>query len=356
MAPLGDDSKKPSSFQRKGRPHRASSGAKAGSAIIPLVFYPDEVIFAPTAACNLGCAHCFSRAIGPEKEALSVEGACAFLSSCLAAGREDILVGFSGGEPFLRLDFLCEVSAFAAKKGFLFSRVITNGAFGASHGERVKALKRLFGAGFDGKVALSFDSFHGQGAKAAARFIRAAIDISGDSSAAEIWSAIPADLGDEAFLGAFREAAALLGAEAPLSFSRFMKPGRFLLRGKDFAVPVYRFCQSLPAGKMRWNARRWFADDLCEGLGRCFFAHPGGDVAPCCGFANSHPALSIGRIGDGYAALLEKALSSRAVGICQGTGLEAFRKQLEDKGVKFPGKTDDQCAFCAYALERGFIA
>ena len=315
------------------------------------MFFAEEVIFAPTAACNLSCAHCF--AYPPplmQNEALSAEAACAFLSSCLDAGREDILVGFSGGEPFLRLEFLAQVSAFAAERGFLFSRVTTNGAFGASEAKREEALKALFDAGFDGKVALSFDSFHGQGAKEAARFIRSCLDISADNSAVELWSAIPARSTDAEFYCTFCEAAALLGCEVPVSAEAFAKPCRFLLRGRDFAIPVYRFRQSLPAALMRWDAARWFEDDLCEGVGRCFFVHPDGSVAPCCGFANAQAHLLMGKIDHGYAALMQKALSSPAVRICQETGLSAFRKKLERRGVELPGKTDDICAFCEWVL------
>ena len=317
------------------------------------MFFAEEVIFAPTAACNLSCEHCF--AYPPQSaEALSAEAACAFLSSCLDAGRDDILVGFSGGEPFLRLDFLAQVSSFAAERGLLFSRVATNGAFGQSAAKRDEALKALFGSGFDGKVSLSFDSFHGQSAKEAARFIRSCLDISGDNTAVEISSAIPAGSSDAAFYSTFCEAAALLGCEAKVSLEAFARPGRFLLIARDFAVPVYRFRQSLPAALQRWDSARWFADDLCEGVGRCFFVHPDGAVAPCCGFANSHPSLLIGKIGDGYAALMQKALCSPAVRICQETGLSAFRKKLEKSGVRLPGKTDDQCAFCGWALDQSF--
>ena len=318
------------------------------------MFFPEEVIFAPAAACNLSCPHCFAQSPAFNKKALAAESAAAFLSSCLDAGREDILVGFSGGEPFLRLEFLAEVSAFAAAKGLMFSRVITNGAFGSSHQERENALEALFAAGFDGKVALSFDSFHGQAAKDAASFICSALEISGDNSSAEIWSAIPEGSSDAAFYSVFCEAAALLGCDARISLSAFMKPCRFLLRGRDFAVPVHRFRQSLPADAQRWNARRWFEDDLCEGPGRCFFVHPDGCAAPCCGFANAHPALLIGHISEGYSALMEKALAAPAVRICQETGLSAFRKQLEARGVNFPGKTDDPCGFCGWLLERGY--
>ena len=316
------------------------------------MFFPEEVIFAPTNACNLSCAHCFVHEARPQKNELAADAACGFLASCLEAGREDILVGFSGGEPLMRESFISEVSSFAAAQGFLFSRVTTNGVFGASAEEREAALKAIFDAGFDGKVALSFDSFHGQGAKEAARFIRSCLDISGDNSAVEIMSAIPQCGDDAGFYSVFCEAAALLGCEAEVVAKDFARPCRFLLRGRDFAIPVYRFRQSLTASEMRWDAARWFEDDLCEGVGNCFFVHPDGSVAPCCGFANAHPALLIGKINDGYDALMQKALSHPAVRVCQGTGLLAFRKQLERSGVKFPGKTDDQCAFCGWALGR----
>ncbi len=310
------------------------------------MFYPEEIIFAPASSCNLHCSHCFS---GRDycRETFTAEEACAFLDSCLAAGRGDLLVGFSGGEPFLRADFLCTVSAFAAGKGFLFSRVMTNGMFGASPEERRKMLSRLFDAGFDGKVALSFDRFHGQSPEEAAEFLFAVLDCAGDSSAAEIWSVIPADGEDRAFFRAFRQMAEILGAGAP-SWRAFRKPGRFLLRGNGFFIPVYRSRQSFSAADMRWNARRWFREDFCRGPGNCFFVHPDGMVAPCCGFSNRQPELLLGPAGAGYTELMRRAGCSPAVEACFVRGLASLRKELEAQGFSFPGKTEDPCAFCGY--------
>ncbi len=315
------------------------------------MFYPEEVIFAPASACNLVCKHCFAP---HNNEALSIDSACTFLSSCLKANRSDLLVGFSGGEPFLCMDFICEVSAFACKNDFLFSRVVTNGIFGNSMLERELALERLFASGFDGKIALSFDSLHGQGAKEAAHFLLAAIGISSDTTVAEIWSVIPQNA-DASFFNVFQEAAAILELEVPIEAKDFMKPCRFLLRSDDIVIPVYRFYEALPPYKMSWDAKNWFQDDFCEGLGRCFFVHPDGSVAPCCGFANFYPKILIGTIDEGYATLMENAKISPGVSICQGEGISAFREKLEAEGIAFPGKASDQCAFCAYLFENGLF-
>lgn len=335
------------------------------------MFYPREIIFAPSNRCNLKCRHCFLSDGGAENAysaELSAEDACSFLTSCANAERNDLLVGFSGGEPFLRLDFLCAVSRRAVELDFLFSRVITNGVFASSE-KRIRAdVGKLRDSGFDGKIALSFDSFHGQSPEAAAFFIRTVIDVFGDSSAAEIWSVIPAASGfdgrdekkenphDEKCCGRFLKLAELLDADIepfPFDAAAFSKPGRFVLRGKDFFVPVYRNRQSFGVETMRWDSKQWFTDDLCEGPGHCFFVHPDGNVAPCCGFANHREVLKIGRLDDGYETLMRNASTSAAVDACYRKGLNRWRREREKEGVAFPGRTDDICAFCDYLCSTG---
>ncbi|MCR4900367.1 MAG: radical SAM protein, partial [Treponema sp.] len=65
-------------------------------------FYPDEIIFASTTACNLHCEHCF---VNRNPLQLDIEQAVAFLRDCAASGKIE-RVGFSGGEPFLYMEFL----------------------------------------------------------------------------------------------------------------------------------------------------------------------------------------------------------------------------------------------------------
>ncbi len=325
------------------------------------MFNPEEIIFAPSLRCNLKCPHCFLSGDGTPGAGsiLDAGEACSFLKSCLESGRDDLSVGFSGGEPFLSLDFLCRVSEFAFESGFVFSRVITNGVFSNSKEEIKSALLRLRDSGFDGKIAMSFDGFHGQKAEEAAFFLRTVLDVFCDSSSAEIWSVMPSPGDSLEFYPEFLKTAEILEAEitpCPRGSQDFFKPGRVVLRGPDFFIPVYKNRRSFGSWNLKWNGENWFSDDFCEGPGQCIYIHPDGSVAPCCGFANYRDALKIGSINDGYKALIETAAKSPAVSVCFGKGLGTWRAELESQGFRFPGKTGDICAFCDYlcTIENGF--
>lgn len=325
------------------------------------MFYPEEIIFAPSSRCNLKCPHCFvpGKSLYGDSPVLEVGEACSFLASCLEAGRSDLLVGFSGGEPFLCLDFLCGVSEFAVEAGFLFSRVVTNGVFSRSREEIKAGLCRLRDSGFDGKIALSFDVYHGQNAEDAAFFLQTAMDVFGDSSAGEIWSVIPPEDRAVEFYHVLIKTGEILEASFnPPSVSPLdiLTPGRLVLEGRDFFIPVYNNRRSVSAVDLKWDGENWFSDDFCEGPGQCIFVHPDAAAAPCCGFANYRDALKIGHIREGYSALMDNASKSPAVFVCYEKGLGARRSELEAGGFVFPGKTGDICAFCDYlcSIENGF--
>ena len=77
-------------------------------------FFPEEVIFAASNECNLHCPHCF---ITRKPIKLSSQDAIHFLESCKGSTIRQI--GFSGGEPFLQLDFLLDVIKYAVDKACL---------------------------------------------------------------------------------------------------------------------------------------------------------------------------------------------------------------------------------------------
>ncbi len=109
------------------------------------MFEPTQIIFAPTTRCNLECSHC--RVTRTDDE-LSVEDAVRLLESCVTHGVDRI--GFSGGEPFLRAEFLLEVCKAAVEQGMYFDRIMTNGVWFADEVELREKLQPLFDAGFDG--------------------------------------------------------------------------------------------------------------------------------------------------------------------------------------------------------------
>ena len=71
------------------------------------MFCPTEIIFSATTACNLHCAHCF---VNRNPKRLIAEDAVKFLKSTIEANSSIDRIGFSGGEPFLYLDFIIELT------------------------------------------------------------------------------------------------------------------------------------------------------------------------------------------------------------------------------------------------------
>lgn len=331
-------------------------------------FRPDEIIFAPTGQCNLYCAHCRVKRGAAELDAAA---AIRFLDDCLEAGAagpasdgkapaEIERVGFSGGEPFLMPGFLVALSRAAADRGLLFDRLMTNGDWWADEGELRSALGDLYEAGFDGILGLSYDAYHGQDPARLAVFLGAYYAIWGRKDGAELLSVRSPD--DEAFFEGLDALAASLGGRVE---RRGGEPYRIVDEayrsrtaadpddGSGLCLPILRSARSASAEEGAWEAPAWFEDDYCEGPGQVLYVHPDGSVAVCCGFANERPELILGTIDQGYAALMAAAAAAPHVGACYERGLGALRRELEAKGVAFPGKTGDICFFCDYLCERG---
>ncbi len=319
------------------------------------MFDPDEVIFAPTGRCNLACAHC---RVPRDSGELRIDEASAFLASCAEAGLSR--VGFSGGEPFLRLDFLTALTGVAVEAGLFFDRLMTNGDWWASEAELGDSLAAVYGSGFDGLVGLSYDAYHGQTPDRVATFLSAVYAASGRRDAAEILSVRSDD--DAGQLSGLQVIAARLGGRLETDGREPVRivDEAFLRRspadpddGSALSLPVQRFPRSPGASEDGWGANAWFREDYCEGPGNVFYVHPDGRVAVCCGFANERPSLCIGTVRDSFATLMENAAASPVVRARYDTGLGALRERLEARGERFPGKADDPCFFCDYLCSRG---
>jgi len=294
---------------------------------------------------------------GPE---LAIEAAVSFLDSCSAAGVER--VGFSGGEPFLRLDFVVAVTAAAVDRGMYFDRLMTNGDWWATEASLHEALGAVADAGFDGVLGLSYDAYHGQAPERVAAFMAAAYEAFGRRDAVEILSVRSPD--DEAFFRGLEAVAAALGGrlEYELGEPSRIVDDAYLGRseadpddGSDLVAQVVRSPRSRSAEEGAWDAERWFADDYCEGPGNVLYVHPDGGVAVCCGFANERPQLIVGTVGDAVDAIVAEAAARPLVRACYEVGLAATRKRLEAEGVRFPGRTGDACFFCDYLCGEGLV-
>ena len=127
-------------------------------------FFPTEIIFSTTNACNLNCPHCF---VKKSTQKLDVQNAKDLIEECYNFKDSNNFpfinkIGFTGGEPFLYKDFLFEVTKFAIEKDFLFDQIMTNGCWWKSEEELNETLQTLYDIGYDGKIGLSWDIFHNQ--------------------------------------------------------------------------------------------------------------------------------------------------------------------------------------------------
>ena len=290
-------------------------------------FYPSEIIFSVTNACNLHCQHCF---VSRNPKKLDIEAAKKFLEGCVEASRENPelpkieKIGFSGGEPFLYTEFILELTKTAVSLDLLFDQIMTNGDWWLDEASLSTTLHSLYEAGYDGKIGLSWDSFHGQSAERMEKFILTVQEI----------------FGEEAINIQIVE-----GGSLPLATPQL----DFLVKHPE--IKVYHLPQTYPANdESGWQAHHWFKEDYCQGPGNILYIHSDGNIAPCCGFANENRALFIGHITDSFEKVIEKASSNLLIKRCFEEGLSYYRhhelkKLLRAEGKKLPGKTSDICTF-----------
>lgn len=309
------------------------------------MFKPTEIIFSSTTACNLHCEHCF---VSRTPKKLSIEDAKTFILSCKNASDSHIeKIGFSGGEPFLYLEFLIEITKFTISQDLMFDQIMTNGDWWKTEEDLKKPLQELYNAGYDGKIGLSWDAFHGQKAERMNLFIHTVKEFFGPDSI-NIQTVISDNKGG----GSLPLVPAVPASTTPSAGSDAARNACL----QNFSIPQYLLPQTFPSEDPRsWNSRRWFKDDYCAGPGNILYIHSDGNIAPCCGFANENPALFIGKITDTYQDIIKNAQENPLVKICYETGLGKYRKQLKKQlhkqGKKFPGKTNDICSFCDFVCK-----
>jgi len=290
-------------------------------------FRPTEVLFSPTADCNLDCPHCTTE---KSDQKLPVNIAGEFLSGCLKAGMKR--VGFTGGEPFLNPGFIYSITRLAVEEGMLFDRIMTNGVWYKNKTKLKSVLERLRASGYDGDICVSVDAFHRQNLKKLAMFIE---------TVALVWNR--PDMVSIAFIGKASEGATRKKLK---DLARLVDKGIMLKKIKIDISPVGKASRFRKA----WG-KKWFKDDYCAGPGNTLFVLPNGDVKPCCGYATDSDRLTIGNIRrDSANDMIARARKDSFVSAVFGAGLGKIRISMEKSGFKFPGKTDNHCFFCHYLL------
>lgn len=295
-------------------------------------FRPEEVLFSPAADCNLSCGHCD---IPRDGKTLSSGLAGKFLLGCKKVGVKR--VGFTGGEPFLALDFLCALTKRAVEEGFLFDRIMTNAVWWRGENELKRSLIKLFNAGYDGSICVSVDAFHAQDIKKVARFIELA---------AHIWRR--PDIVSIAYTSGAKDSRTKAKLDALNALVKKADSGIFLRTFKVELAPVGKASRF----KDPWDGK-WFREDYCRGPGNVFFVMPDGSVKPCCGYATERRELSIGNIKkDSAEDIMRNLKKNRFVDAVFKRGLSRIRARLERAGARFPGKTLSHCYFCNYILTK----
>lgn len=306
-------------------------------------FHPEEVLLCLTTRCNLSCAHCVTPRSGNK---LSEASAKRFLRGCRALGIRRI--GFTGGEPFLAVDLLVNLTGYAVGHDMLFDRIMTNAAWFKDKAHLKAALGKVHAAGYDGSICVSVDAFHAQDLNKAALFIK---------EASSLWGR--GDLISIAYTKGSREnkTMAMLKKIARLLDLRMGKAGgRIFLKGRDLFIKTEAIDLSGigKASRLKepWDGT-WFKEDYCRGPGNIFFVMPDGSVKPCCGYATDRPELTIGNIKRGRpAGIIKKFRGQRFPTAVFSKGLSYLRKELQKRGFRFPGKTSNHCYFCYYLLTK----
>jgi radical SAM protein with 4Fe4S-binding SPASM domain len=283
---------------------------------------------------------------------LDVAAALRFLEDAHAAGVG--VLGFTGGEPFLYPEFLHTLCRRAARLGFRFDKVMTNGVWHADRRHLREVLGELAAAGFSGKLGLSVDKFHGAHTPKAAEFCRTAREVFGrDTIVSLSYASRHPDRGLEPVQALAGELGAVVEWSAVLRRYLLVSPELTMTLNWNHLAPVER-AERLTGG---WDGN-WFAEDYCEGPGQALIVTPKGDVKPCCGFASDLDQLTIGNIyRDRVRTIIRRARRHPYVGKVFRQGLTAIRDEILARDPDaLPGATSNHCYFCWYVLTRGLAA
>ena len=301
-------------------------------------FKPEEVLFCPTSQCNLHCRHC---TVKHSKKSLSLKSSIKFLRQCAKANIDK--VGFSGGEPFLKINFLTAIIKKAIKQNMVFGNIMTNGVWFRTKKELISALKKIERAGFDGTICLSVDAFHSQNIAKLALFIKTAREVFNRKNIISIASVYKTQ--DKKTTELLQRLTRELKAKKQGSWIK-----NKLLKIKLIKINLEPIKKT---NKLEnpWKDQEWFKEDYCQGPGNVLFILANGDIKPCCGYANELDALTVGNINkDSLKTVLKKIKTNRLVRTIFNSGLTKIRDHLEAQGLRFHGRTSDHCYFCYYVL------
>lgn len=312
-------------------------------------FRPNYLSFAGTYQCNLTCPHCCVPIEWTDR--LDIATAVRFLEDAHQNGIR--LLGFTGGEPFLYPEFVITLTRRAAKLGFTFDKIVTNGVWYQDECRLQTVLTDLQDAGFTGKLGLGVDKFHGIRTADLVTFCKTARRIFGrDNILSLAYASRNPHAGLEPVHMLARELDAVVEWSDLLHRYLLVSPELTMTLNWNHLAPVER-AEKLGAD---WDGE-WFEEDYCEGPGQALIVNPRGDVKPCCGFASDLDQLTIGNIyKDNVKQIIQQGRDHPYVGKVFKKGLTAIRDEILARDPDaLPGATSNHCFFCWYVLQKAIV-
>ena len=305
-------------------------------------YQPTFLSLMPTYECNLSCAHCCV----PEGAAgdMSLDLALGCVNEAASAGITS--VGFTGGEPMLRVKWVAEVTRAATSLGLEVDDLSTNGVWWSSRSELESALLMLREAGFAGGFHLSVDAFHaGAGSEMQAEFVRASLKVFG-----KVGNIGCAESRGHSPLSALSQLAKRLGAtlveESPTQGHLHLGE-HTISYGRFPAAAVGQRSASLVS-----TGDEWFGDFDCFGHDSVLL-DPAGGAHFCTGFAGLRAApLCVGdATREWFAGVLSAAAELPLVELLCAEGPAGLRRVIEARSLNsFPRPWASPCAFCYHCL------
>ena len=306
-------------------------------------FFPYEIIFSVTDLCNLKCNHCY---IKKNNAKLDINAAINFLDSLTEENLTQVThIGFSGGEPFLFPEIIEEITKKSVEKDLLFDCIMTNGVWWKNQEELKINLQKIFEAGFDGKIGISFDYFHANTFENCCKNENSNINFENYLkkisefclTVFEIW-----------------QDSSMIKIQA-VNYNPSKNENEFSIKKMIQQLPdcfdyqVFTFNESYTSDDKRsWQDKKWFKEDFCSGPGQILYVHSDGRIAPCCGFANENEKLIIGNINQSFDEVINQASQNEMIKLCYTDGLSSKIKELKKQKILPKGKTKDNCTFCDF--------
>lgn len=316
-------------------------------------FFPYEIIFSVTDICNLKCKHCY---IKKNNQKLDINATKKFLSSINSTSSENPIthIGFSGGEPFLHPTFIEEIVKVSVENDLLFDCIMTNGVWWKNQDELKNTLQKIYDAGFDGKIGISFDYFHALSYQNSCKNENnTESNFSKNNISSHNFSSYLQKISDfcYAVFEIWQDSSMIkIQSVNYMEKNHIFNPQKLIKQLPDcFDYQVFIIEESYTTDDRRaWKNKKWFKEDFCSGPGQILYIHSDGRIAPCCGFANENEKLIIGNINQSFDQVIENAKKNQMVKLCYIDGLSSKIKELKKQKLLPKGKTKDNCTFCDF--------